>query len=264
MSYSRPDSGLRPGEASPQPAAPRDIWQTGEVARRAPRNLPLARRYEIEWLTPEGDTKSRVEIAAALPAFEEAFSAFAHGVPILTTEGEVAVEDLLPGMTLICGNGAETRLLWKGAITLVPGAPSASGESPRLTRVTADSFGPGRPARDLLFGPAARRLVRGTEVRARCGCEAALQRLDADVDGDVVIALSPVQPVRVYHLMAEGHATILAGGVEVETYHPAPDHALSLSAEMRTVFLSLFPHLDRATGFGRTLWPRLAEAEDVA
>lgn len=262
MSYYRPESGTRNSE--PLRAVARPSPFIGASPERPKRALPLARRYEIDWMTPDGELRSRIDIAPALPVFEEAFSAFAHGVPILTTEGEVAVEDLLPGMTLVCGNGAEAPLLWKGAITLVPGAPSATGEPPRLTRVTADTFGPGRPSRDLLFGPAARRLVRGPEVRARAGTEAALQLLDTDVDGDAVIAVHPVQPLRVYHLLAAGHTTVLAGGVEVETYHPAPDHALSLSAEMRTVFLSLFPHLDGDGGFGRTLWPRVSTEDEVA
>jgi hypothetical protein len=263
MSYYRPESGIR-SVAPMRPMAPATPIPSPHAAPRPQRALPLARRYEIDWMTPDGELRSRIDIAPALPVFEEAFSAFTHGVPILTTEGEVAVEDLLPGMTLICGNGAEAPLLWKGAITIVPGAPSATGEPPRLTRVTADTFGPARPSRDLLFGPAARRLVRGPEVRARAGTEAALQLLEADVDGDAVIAVNPVQPLRVYHLVTAGHATVLAGGVEVETYHPAPDHALSLSAEMRTVFLSLFPHLDRDSGFGRTLWPRVATEDEVA
>jgi hypothetical protein len=33
---------------------------------------------------------------------------------------------------------------------------------------------------------------------------------------------------------------------------------------MRTVFLSLFPHLDRDSGFGRTLWPRVVTEDEVA
>jgi hypothetical protein len=260
MSYTPPVSALRRGEAVSNTRSPSAAWRSGEVTRRPERALPLARRYEIEWLDAEGALQSRVEIAPALPAYEEAFSAFTHGVPIQTTIGETPVEDLLPGAILACPNGAEARLMWKGSITLVPGAPSASGDAPRLTRVTADSFGPGRPYRDLLFGPSARRLVRGAEVRAGTGCEAALAALSDGVDGMSVIEVQPVQPVRVYHLVTQGHATILAGGVEVETYHPGPDHALSLSAEMLAKFLALFPHLEPDTGFGRTLWPRLDAA----
>jgi hypothetical protein len=261
MSYTPPVSALRRGEPVSNSTLPSAAWRSGEVTRRPQRPLPLARRYELDWLGPDDVLHSRVEIAPALPAYEEAFSAFTHGVPIQTTTGDVPIEDLLPGAILVCPNGAETKLMWKGAITLVPGAPSASDDAPRLTRVTADSFGPGRPYRDLLFGPAARRLVRGGEVRAGTGCEAALATLSDGIDGTSVIEVQPIQPVRVYHLVTQGHATILAGGVEVETYHPGPDHALSLSAEMRAKFLALFPHLEPEVGFGRTLWPRLDAAD---
>lgn len=260
MSYTPPASALRRVEAVSDTTSPSAAWRSSEITRRPQRPLQLARRYEIDWQDLGGVLHSRVEIAPALPAFEEAFAAFTHGVPIQTTGGEIPVEDLLPGAVLVCPNGAEAKLMWKGAITLVPGAPSASGEAPRLTRVTADSFGPGRPYRDLMFGPSARRLVRGAEVRAGAGCEAALAAMSDGVDGMSVIEVLPVQPLRVYHLVTQGHATILAGGVEVETYHPAPDHSLSLSAEMLAQFLALFPHLDPEAGFGRTLWPRLGTA----
>jgi hypothetical protein len=256
MSYNRPDTVLRHDDGFVEP---RSNPQDPAPSSRAARSLPLARRYEIAWIDAAGHLHERIEIAPALPAFEEAFSAFTHGIPIATTEGEVAVEDLMPGDILACPNGAQARLIWKGAITLVPGAPTADASSLRLTRVTTEAFGPGRPSRDILFGPSARRLVRSAEVRARTGCEAALEPLSASVDGASVVDVTPVQPMRVYHLVTDRHATICAGGLEVETYHPAADHAISLPTELRAIFMSLFPHIGAEAGFGRALWPRLAE-----
>jgi hypothetical protein len=257
MSYNRPDTVLRPGKGTVDSLPKHPVEPFESVARPGTRGLPLARRYEIAWIDDSGLTHDRVEIAPALPAFEEAFSAFTHGVAIATTEGEVAVEDLAPGAMLVCGNGATERLIWKGAITLVPGVPSVDGSPPRLYRVTTETFGPGRPSRDVLFGPAARRLVRGPEAQARTGYEAALELLSASVDGTYLVEVTPIQPLRVYHLLTERHATIIAGGLEVETYHPAPDYALSFATELRSLFLSLFPPLDAERGFGRALWPRM-------
>jgi hypothetical protein len=237
-------------------------WADGEVTRRTERSLPLARRYELTWLNADGTVADRIEIAPALPLFEDAFSAFTHGTLIHTSDGEIPVEDLTPGATLLSPNGSTVTLLWKGAITLVPGAPT-HGEGPAsLYRVTADAFGPGRPGRDLLLGPAARRLVRSAEVRERTGSEAALVPFAHAADGCTVIEMQMLRPTRVYHLLADDHATIQANGLEVETFHPADTITLSLSSEMRQMYLSLFPHLLDGRDFGRRLWPQLL-ADDL-
>ena len=111
-SYSRATStGLR----TEQP------WTVRRASRPAPQlqSARLTRRFEVEWL--EGNTvMDATHVAPALPVFEKAFGAFTHGVLIQTTEGPVAVEDLVPGMHLECANGRVSQLLWKGSIMIVP------------------------------------------------------------------------------------------------------------------------------------------------
>ena len=75
-----------------------------------------------------------VQAAPALPVYEKAFGAFTHGVLIQTSEGPVAVEDLVPGMHLECANGRLSKLMWKGSINIVPNAPTLNDEPDRLYR----------------------------------------------------------------------------------------------------------------------------------
>lgn len=203
-----------------------------------------------------------VRVAPALPVFEKAFGAFAHGVLIQTVEGPVAVEDLQPGMHLECANGKVSRLMWKGSIMLVPNAPTLSDEPDRLYRVMPDAFGLGRPLQDQTFGPHVRRLDRDPKIRASLGAEMALVPLSALADGHSVIEVTPMSPTRVYHLACEDHVTILAAGLEVETYHPGPETPLSLSEEMMTHFLQFFPYIRSFKDFGRLSAPRLTR-DDV-
>lgn len=219
----------------------------------------VTRRFESEWLA-DGQVLSTVTVAPALPAFEAAFNAFAHGALIQTESGPVAVEDLVPGMMIDCADGRRTRLLWKGAITLVPGAPTL-GDEPKLYRVMADAFGLARPAQDQTFGPGARRLDRDPKVRASMGVEATLVPLHVIADGHAVIEVTPVSPTRVYHLACETHETILAAGLEVETFHPGPETPISLPEEMQALFMQFFPHLHGLRDFGRLSIPRVS-AED--
>lgn len=223
----------------------------------------VTRRFETEWLD-DGQVLSATTTAPAFPAFEQAFSAFSHGVLIHTTNGPIAVEDLEPGMHLECPNGRVTKLMWKGAITIVPGAPTLNAEPDKLYRVMSDSFGLGRPVQDQTFGPAARRLDRDAKLRAAIGAEAALVPLSAQADGHSVIEVNPVSPTRVYHLACETHETILAAGLEVETYHPGPETPLSLPEEVLRLFMTFFPHLAHVRDFGHLKAPRISADELAA
>lgn len=233
-------------------------------AQPAPRAIGMTRRYEVTWIDDMGTVDSFVRVAPAMPIFEQAFSAFAHGALIATEDGPVAVEDLVPGMRIETASGDFQTLRWIGAMTLIPGAPAADERSQRLYRATADAFGLGRPSADVTFGPAARILNRDPLVRQALGSEAALAPISGLEDGDGVVALNPAAPVRVYHIAFDGHHVIRAGGIEVESYHPGADAHYSMSQELRAVFLSLFPHMETLQGFGRVLWPRFESSEDGA
>lgn len=257
MSYTRPGAARSTRVFEGSVAKP--VGFTAPQMQR--RQLPLTRRYEISWLDHLGDIQEFTRIAPALPVFEEAFSAFAHGVILNSAAGPIAIEDVMPGDTLMCASGRMATVRWKGAITLVPGAPTVSGDPDQLVRVTPDAFGLGKPSRDVLLGPSARRLDRDAAARAVTGSEAALVPLRAQSDGVSIIDVTPVTPVRVYHLVCDRHETVIAGGLEIETYHPGPDATYSLTSEMRELFLQLFPMFTSLGDFGRLLWPRLSDED---
>ena len=245
------------------PRSAEQPWTAKKSRQLTPAPMPTARinrRFETEWLQ-NGEVLSNVIAAPALPAFEHAFTAFTHGVLIQTTMGPIAVEDLEPGMHLECASGKVSKLMWKGAITIVPGAPTLSDEPDRLYRVMPDSFGLGRPNQDQTFGPGARRLDRDAKLRSAIGADAALVPLSAIADGHSVIEVNPVSPTRVYHLACEDHVTIMAAGLEVESFHPGPETPISLPEEMLRLFLSFFPHVDNIRDFGRLQAPRITADE---
>lgn len=227
-----------------------------------PLSARITRRFDVEWFDGTG-IQDFSRVVPALPLFEEAFGAFAHGIVIQTDRGPVAIEDIEPGMMLETGDGDFVRLMWKGSINLIPGAPTLSDVPQKIYRMMPDALGPGKPVQDQSFGPHARRLDRDPKARALLGVEQALLPLRLLADGMSVIEVQPVAPVRIYHLATERHAAILAGGVEVETYHPGPDFALSMSDEMMDVFMNFFPYLDDIPDFGRMCAARLSE-DDLA
>jgi len=217
------------------------------------RDTIRTRMYDISWLRPDGTTQTHRQSAPATPAFEAAFSAFAHGALVSTSTGPVAVEDLRPGMRLVTNERGPSPLLWIGSMTLLPNDDNSDPSQPKLTRVMADAFGMGRPMPDFLAGPGARLMQRSAGFS-----EQTLRPVHEFVDGINVISVRPPSPVRLYHLGLHRHATINVAGLSAETYHPGPGFDSVMNHETLLQFMSFFPHMRRPTDFGGLAHPRQA------
>jgi hypothetical protein len=222
--------------------------------------LPLhTHRVEIVARSPEGALCDGPARCPAHPIFEAAFSAFGRGTLIATPEGEIAIEDLLPGDLVITGSGAPAEIRWIGSCNFPP-----EGETPRpkLIRVFAGTFGLSRPHSFVTFGQGARILQTPLPLRAEMGPRALLTQIGAFLDGEAVIEIDPPTPVRLYHLMLDRHATIRASGLECETFHPSRPVLRSLPRSLRQSFLEMFPHLGDAAEFGPLAHPRAPDMDE--
>ncbi|MEM1233323.1 MAG: Hint domain-containing protein [Pseudomonadota bacterium] len=218
------------------------------------RTRPLMRKYEVSFLAPNGDVENVARLAPATALFESAFMAFARGTLIATPEGALAVEDLVPGMTVLTVDGGPETVVWTGTTTVVPGAAGQSEDAGRLTRIPADTMGFQRPSHDLLLGLGARifRVHRGLLVPAT----------DL-IDGEAAFSVTPPSPVRVYHLALRHHACIRASGVEMETFHPGDTLRRLARPEIKSLYMSLFPHARSAEDFGPLRIARETENPDL-
>jgi len=230
--------------------------QSDQPARKA----LVMRRYNISALQPDGQLRDTDQIGPAMPAFEAAFSAFAHGTLIATAQGQVPVEDLVPGMELLTEDFGPMPLLWVGAMTMVPRSDQfPAGGS--LTRITADSFGFGRPQTDIMAGPGARFLLRPTGIAGDGGQERALVPAAHLADGMNAIEIVPPSPVTVYHLCLKRHAILSVGGLQAESFHPGADFEQQMGPNMLSLFLTFFPHIREPRDFGPLAHPRLPLVE---
>jgi hypothetical protein len=230
--------------------------EDGRFARsdRRPRREPsLSRVIEAAFLRADGGVEIRHHRLPDHPLVLEAAGALARGTLLRTAGGPVAVEDLAPGDRLVTAEGDAVPILWIGATTLAPGSGA-----PPLTRVMPGAFGPGRPASDLLAGPAARRLHAHPALDRLSGTARVLTPLADLRDGEGVIAVTPPGPVRVFQVLTERHTACDAGGLMLETFHPGLRAAETLAPELRAPFLSLFPHLTDFADFGPLSWPRVS------
>ena len=209
------------------------------------------RKFEVATLRPDLTVDFTQHVAPATPFFEECASAFARGTLIDTVRGPVAIEDLVPGDYIQTALGSEP-VTWIGSTTYVPGRATEDTSLTHLTRVTADAMGLGSPPMDLLFGPAARMVVRHARLKALLGQAAVLARAEEYTDGDRVLQISPAGTVQLYHLMVRRPTTLKVGGVEVETFHPGNSASQQLGAKTRELFMSMFPNFETLGDFGET------------
>ena len=205
------------------------------------------RNFEIVAQRPDGSLFIGQDNAPAIPLFEKAFSAFAHGTLVLTSHGEVPVEDLQPGDMIIRADGKPVPLIWIGSSSFVP---ADTGNRTPLVRFMADSLGSGRPSGFLTFGPIARILHTPSDMRGDATMKKLLTPVRELVDGVNIIEIAPPTPVRLYHICVARHAAVKIGGLEIETFHPGMNATRHLPIAMRDRFLGLFPHINTESDFG--------------
>lgn len=220
-----------------------------DVQRRA----PSLRRFETIYLDQRGDIVETARLAPSTPLFENAFSAFARGAILRTNIGPRAVEDLLPGDLVETSNGL-TELRWKGSMLIVPNV----GNDTPLVRIGADALGMMRPQMDVVLGPSARILHRSAGVKQLTGQDKALTLAADFSDGVTITEMRPIAPVQVFHLAFDRHEILNVGGIEMESYHPGPEHLVSVRGNMLDLFLSMFPHIKELSDFGPLSQPRVS------
>jgi len=115
----------------------------------------------------------------------------------------------------------------------------------------------GRPAPDLVLGPSARLLHRANGIRTLTGADAAFVPVRDFIDASQIIELTPIAPVHVYQLGFENHELMKVNGVEIESFHPGPIHALGLRHDMLSLYQAMFPHKAQISDFGTMAFPRI-------
>ena len=135
-----------------------------------------------------------------------AFTAcYAAGTRILTAEGEVAIELLVPGNRVIAASGGERDVIWTGhrKVDLLH-HPCPCDVMP--VRVRAHAFAPNQPSRDLILSPDHAVYAEGRLVPIR-----------HLLNGTSVVQ-EAAEHVTWWHVELPAHDIVLADGLPAESY----------------------------------------------
>jgi hypothetical protein len=212
--------------------------------------------YDLAWLDHRGEALWDRRRLPARPEIDSAVASFARGTLFQGPQGPVAIEDLIPGDRVAASGGGTARIAWIGARSYAP-----HEERPLFFRVAAHAFGAVGPAEDVVLGAHANVLVEDPRCRALVGADRAFAPIAAFADGHSVAAITPPGEVTVYGIACGSQVGLLAGGLPVESYHPARATGQSLTRSLLQEMNRLFPQTAEGVGFGAPRIPYLSMVE---
>ncbi|MEM7473000.1 MAG: Hint domain-containing protein [Pseudomonadota bacterium] len=244
---------------------PLPAYETTTAARPAPispfqRELPK-RGFEIAWQDAHNQTRFDTVMAPADPMLEAIFANVARGAVITTDKGQTPVEDLQPGDAVQTVEFGPLPLRWIGSYTLQPSHKTTERAVTRMVRFSSDAFGLAKPHGDLLVSESAHILVRDAKCQLLFGMKQAYAPARAFEDGAQIFSITPAAPVTVYNLAFDKHATILANGIELESFNPGPLAEFTGDNQSRMATMRLFPHVASLLQFGKPATQRLTVFE---
>jgi hypothetical protein len=139
----------------------------------------------------------------------------AHGTPVLTLRGAVAVQDLIPGERII------TRDRGPCALRTISHRDTTEG----LVQVAPGALGQDRPDAPTWLPETQTVLLRNWRAEAQFGKPHILVSAGRLVDGAGMTRAEPKAPMRLYTLMFDAPHVIYAAGIEVLSAQIAPDPA---------------------------------------
>ena len=157
---------------------------------------------------------------------------FSRGTLILTSEGEVAVEDLAIGDRVVTFSGKSQPIKWIGR-RVYDGRFLTDNRAVLPIRVEAGALANGVPARDLWVSPEHSLYIDGVLVQAK-----------HLINGATIVQAESVERVEYWHIELAAHDVILADGAPAETFVDCDNRFMFHNA---AEYALLYPDDDRPT-----------------
>jgi hypothetical protein len=180
---------------------------------------------------------------------------FVRGTLIKTDRGDVAVEDLEPGMQILTMDDGYRPLRWIKSTK----APAFGSNAPiKIAKGTLNN------TRDLYVSPQHRMMIRKSAFELAFGDGEVLVPAVALLN-DTTITRQVGGMVEYFHLMFDRHEVVYANNAPAESFDPGDIGICGFGEEAREEIYRLFPELrDDASSFGETARVTLTVRETLA
>ncbi|WP_264213699.1 Hint domain-containing protein [Leisingera thetidis] len=183
-----------------------------------------------------------VEITQTVPCF-------LRGTMIRVPGGEMPVENLRPGMTVLTYDNGPQTLQWTGSRRV---ACTPLTTPIRLARGSCGNH------RDLYVSPQHRMLISGCQAELLFGEAEVLVKAKDLVNDKTIRPALEMEEAEYFHLLFGRHQILWADGALSESYQPGPETAAGFDSATLAEIRDLFPELCTATGRGYGNAARLA------
>lgn len=177
---------------------------------------------------------------------ENVIPCFTPGTLIATPKGEVPVESLREGDTVITRDNGIQQVRWSGERTL---QRSELRRAPHLRPILIrkGALGDGLPERDMLVSPQHRMLVSGDRTQLYFEESEVLVAAKHMVNHGSIQWLDPLRATYI-HFMFDRHEVVLADGAWTESFQPGDQTLGAMGNAQRTEIFEIFPDLRQPAG----------------
>ena len=165
---------------------------------------------------------------------------FVSGTMILTPDGEVPVESLLPGDLVMTHDNGPQPLCWIGQRSV----PATDKFAP--IRIEENTFG---KHRTLLVSPQHRVLIRDYLAELLFG-ESEVLISAKDLVNHKSVCIQEGGDVTYVHLLFDQHQIIFSEGLTTESFLPGPQTSHCFEKKVVDEIYAIFPEIDPDTGLG--------------
>ena len=173
---------------------------------------------------------------------------YCPGTLILTDRGEMLVEILAIGDTVVTASGRHRAVKWIGRRSYA-GRFLAANPNVQPIRFQAGSLEDGLPRRDLLVSPEHAMFIDGVLIPARCL-----------VNGNTIAQKRGLKRVDYFHVELDTHDVLLAEGASSESYLDDDSRGMFHNA---SEYAALYPDASRPDGFCAPRVEQGAELEAI-
>lgn len=169
---------------------------------------------------------------------------FARGTKIITSRGNVPIEDIAVGDLVLTKDRGLRAVTWIGSIRLRDKDLRRRPQM-RPVRIKAGSLSQDNPTTDLIVSPQHRIILRSNAVMEIFGCDEVLVRAKHLIGMDGVDHANDIEEIEYFHFLCDRHEIVFANYAATESMYAGRYALKAVGETARVNILKLFPAIEK-------------------